>query len=857
MAAGTFQDILPFVQTPSRYLGEETNRIRKTGSGIALRFALAFPDLYEIGMSHFGIQILYQILNAESDIAAERVFMPAADMAGRLAADGIPLVSLETNRPLGQFDVVGFSLLYELNITNVLSMLDLAGIPLRAAGRDDRHPLVIAGGPCVCNPEPYASFFDAMVIGDGEHTVLDVADAVKKWKRSGTFDRTSLLRRLSEIPAVYVPAFYEARYDESGFPVLHPAPGVIRPGIVADLDRISPPAEPVVPFGKPIHDRLRLEIARGCTRGCRFCQAGILYRPVRERNPKGLMDTARRALAATGYEDLSLLSLSAGDYCAMDPLLTRLMRRLTPKHIAVSLPSLRADTLTPALMREIKRVRKTGFTIAPEAGSRRMRDRINKNITEARIRETVENAFTAGWQLIKLYFMIGFPGETSDDRGEIVRLAKELSAVKGPSQRKGKINISLATFIPKPHTPFQWEAQADSDTARRWIEEIKSAVGDGRIHVKWQNPRTSFIEGAIGRGDRRMAEVIEAAYRRGRRYDGWSDSFCYAEWIDAFADAGVDPAFYTTRRREETEPLPWDHIRYVTRDFLREENRRAREYRSTPDCRFGECKGCGICDEPGIRPIIFPETGFFTTDEDDDSEEPPREFKRINVTYEKIEAARFFGHLEMVTLFLRAFRRAGIPLKHSGGFHPMPKVGFSNPLPVGMESEAETLYAWVPGGMSLDDFCDKLNRQLPPGLRCKAVRAEGKSEAKDRETNGNRAAYKIYLPPTVSTKPQLRRFHEQSVFSFTKTNRKGKKTEFDLKTAVKTLFITPDGVLHMHIETPPGAHLRPDDVLQAVLNVDEQTIRKIRIRKKHDTGTFFVDSDLSSKTGALLKIEPS
>ncbi|MGD9174714.1 MAG: TIGR03960 family B12-binding radical SAM protein, partial [Desulfobacterales bacterium] len=440
MSIKTIEDILPLVKKPSRYLGGEINQVKKDPTSVKLRFALAFPDLYEIGTSHFGMQILYHILNSHADIAAERVFAPGMDMDRHLRAAGLRLFSLESRHPLDHFDIIGFSLLYELNYTNILTILELSGIPFYAARRDESFPLIIAGGPCTCNPEPVADFFDALVIGDGESVILQLAECWLEWKKNSSSNKDALLKLWSTIEGVYIPAFFKPHYDDCGFQRLEPRyvdyTRVTRT-LVADLDRVAFPHKPIIPFGKPVHDRLRLEVARGCTRGCRFCQAGMIYRPVRERSPDSLTDLCDQSISSTGYEDISLLSLSTGDYGCIVPLMERLMLRYASQNVAVSLPSLRAGTLTPELMELIKTVRKTGFTIAPEAGSQRLRDVINKNISDTEIIKTVKDAFDLGWQVIKLYFMIGLPTETEADLKALVDLVKSLRQIKKTAGRRG------------------------------------------------------------------------------------------------------------------------------------------------------------------------------------------------------------------------------------------------------------------------------------------------------------------------------------------------------------------------------------------------------------------------------------
>ncbi|MDM8553040.1 TIGR03960 family B12-binding radical SAM protein, partial [Desulfobacterales bacterium HSG2] len=590
-----FQDILSLVEQPSRYLGSEINRVKKDHAAVSLRVALAFPDLYEIGTSHFGIQILYYILNSHKDILAERVFAPAADMEACLRASDIPLLSQESHKPLDTFDIIGFSLLYELNFTNILTILDLAGIPFFASQRESAHPLIIAGGPCTCNPEPVADFFDAIVIGDGETVIMEMA---RTYLQLTTDDqrltnKEALLKLWSGIEGVYIPAFFEPAYIQScdgpGFQILsakYPDYIKVTRTIVNDLDTAVFPDTPIVPYGKPVHDRLRIEISRGCTRGCRFCQAGMIYRPVRERSLGKLLDLTEASLTTTGYEDLSLLSLSTGDYGSIVPLMEHLMGRCASERVAVSFPSLRAGTLTPELMTLIRQVRKTGFTIAPEAGSQRLRDVINKNITETDITDTVKDAFSLGWQVVKLYFMIGLPFETDEDLEAIAELVKHLRKIRGPKGRKGKINVSVGTFIPKPHTPFQWASQIPLDESKDKIHWVQDRLRMPGIQFKWQNPEVSRLEGLWARGDRRLSALLVAAYRKGCKFDGWSDKFQFDLWQEAFSDEGVDVDFYTTRARDMEEPLPWDHIDIgVTKDFLKEEWENAVSQKHTPDCR--------------------------------------------------------------------------------------------------------------------------------------------------------------------------------------------------------------------------------------------------------------------------------
>jgi radical SAM family uncharacterized protein/radical SAM-linked protein len=821
MHSDTIDFILSRVEKPSRYLGTEVNAVRKDPGAVRLRFALAFPDLYEIGSSHFGMQILYHVLNSRPEIAAERVFAPARDMERELRASGRALFSLETQTPLSRFDIIGFSLLYELNYTNILTMLDVAGIPFLSAERSRRHPLIIAGGPCTCNPEPVADFFDAMVVGDGEQVVLELSRTWLEWNASGEKERESLLRRWSGIEGVYVPAFFEAGHDADGFQRLAPRLpeyGLVRRAVVADLDPAPFPDRPIVPFGKPVHDRLRLEVSRGCSRGCRFCQAGMIYRPVRERSPQKLLDLAQASLAATGYEDLSLLSLSTGDYGCIAGLMARLMARFAPARVAVSLPSLRAGTLTPELMELIRQVRKTGFTIAPEAGSQRLRDVINKNVTEAEIVETVQDAFRSGWQLIKLYFMIGLPTETEEDLAQLVSLVRRLSRLKGSGRRRAHINVSAATFIPKAHTPFQWQPQLELSESRSRLRRLQEGLALPGVQFKWQQPEMSLLEGMWARGDRRLGRALLAAYRRGCRFDGWGDSFDFSAWMDAFAEAGIDPAFYTTRPRSPNEPLPWDHIDSgVSKEFLAREWENALASHLTPDCRRGECQGCGACDFAALQPRVHRvDPPALKSPAVDDG--PP--YKKVQISYEKVGSARFFGHLELANILLRALRRAAIPVKFSEGFHPKPKVSFDDPLPTGTESEEEHLVLTVPQRVAPQTIMDGLNAQLPEGLRVHTC-SEQISPAEPCCTYRVSFAAPVSLPSIPADSGRL----------LQASTHRGRLKKIELKDILIKVEVLDPRRLELTLNCQPGKAMRPAELLSQVFEVPESAIRSAVIRK--------------------------
>ncbi|MDD3692383.1 MAG: TIGR03960 family B12-binding radical SAM protein [Oscillospiraceae bacterium] len=599
--AYNLDELFKMVQKPARYTGGELNSVVKNKENVGVRFAFCFPDLYEVGMSHLGMKILYSLLNKQPDVFCERVFMPDTDMEELMRQNGVRLFGLESRDAIDTFDFIGFTLQYELSYTAVLNMLDLAGLPIRAEDRDSTHPLVIAGGPCVCNPEPIADFFDIFVLGEGEEVILELIRLYNSHREKG-YDKTAFLYQAAHIEGVYVPSLYHVEYNNDGtIANIKPrgeAPATIPKRIIGDLDTVYYPESFVVPFIDVVHDRAMSEIFRGCIRGCRFCQAGFIYRPVREKSPEVINAQSRSLCESTGYEEFSLSSLSTSDYTQLESLLPMLLEWAQEQNTNISLPSLRIDGFSEELAAKLNVLRRSGLTFAPEAGSQRLRDSINKNLTDNDILETANKAFTAGWTAVKLYFMIGLPTETFDDVAEIISLSQKIvdCYYKNPNRQKGKgvnVSVSVSSFVPKPFTPFQWEPQDTMEMLEQKQKYLRSLLTTKKISLHWHDASTSFLEGILARGDRRLCDVVEQAFRRGCKRDSWSEHFNLQAWLDAMDDLGLDPSFYANRRRSFDEILPWDHLDYgITKKFLIKENECAHNNVTTPNCRQA-CSGCG------------------------------------------------------------------------------------------------------------------------------------------------------------------------------------------------------------------------------------------------------------------------
>jgi len=595
--------ILKSVEKPSRYIGNEYNSVHKNLENINIRFGFCFADVYEIGMSHLGMKILYHLLNSKDDIYCERFFTPWVDMEEKMRENDIPLFSLETKTPAKDFDILGFTLQYEMSYTNILNMLDLGGIPLYSKDRGDDFPIICAGGPCAYNGEPLADFVDFFMLGEGEEMMVEVMDVLRDVKKKGE-TKKDFLKRIAEIEGIYVPEFYDVSYNDDGTiksftKNYEKAPDKIKKRIIKDFDKCFVPDNIIVPFMEIVHDRIMLEIFRGCIRGCRFCQAGMIYRPVRSRSPKMLLELAENLIKNTGYEEISLSSLSTSDYPKLQELVDGLLTLTEKKKIGLSLPSLRLDNFSMELMQKVQKVRKSGLTFAPEAGTQRLRDVINKNITEEDLENAAKTAFSGGYGTIKLYFMIGLPTETEDDVLGISHLADEVVSIykhtdKEIRNKNLRVTVSVSSFVPKPFTPFQWFGQNSKEELFKKQMLLKDAIKNRYVSYNWHDSELSILEGVFARGDRRLSKVLVEAHKLGAKFDSWHEFFNMEIWQKAFQNAGINPDFYNARERDYEEILPWDHIDVgVSKEFLIRENENAKQGKTTPNCRE-KCSGCGV-----------------------------------------------------------------------------------------------------------------------------------------------------------------------------------------------------------------------------------------------------------------------
>ena len=814
-------------QKPSRYINGEVNSIRKEAP---VKVALAFPDVYEIGMSHLGLKILYKIINDLPFASAERIFSPWVDLEAYMRANGIILSSLESKRPLKDFDIVGFSLQYELSYTTVLNMLYLGGIPLKAEERSNspvsRYPLVIAGGPCTVNPAPMSPFIDAFLIGDGEEAIKEIIDMFYRWRTGGDGKRESLLKALSEIEGIYVPS---VQFSAKNSKLQAPSSKLIKRRVIESLDDVPYPDSPIVPYATIIHDRINIEIARGCTMGCRFCQAGITYRPVRERSPEKVIELAERSLRGTGYEEVAFTSLSAGDYSCLLQVLNVFNKRFANNKIALSLPSLRVASINHALLKEIRTVRKTGFTIAPEAGTDRLRRVINKDFKEEEYEEALKILFEEGWLNLKLYFMIGLPTETEEDIEAIPKMAmKALKTAKQYTRRFVNINIGVSPFVPKPHTPFQWHQQNPSDMLKRKKEYIRDALAKKGFKIRGHDIEMSLLEGAFARGDERLAPLIEKAWSLGCRLDGWSEVFDFRKWKTAMDLTGIDAEAFARKTYKWSDVLPWEKIDIgVSKEFLWKENQKAFSGEITSDCRKA-CNNCGLgcLEKPGKIERLENKRIV-----NEDVKTPPyllnfspsqlHRFKpvRIRVEFSKTGGLKYLSHLELVSVLHRAIRRAEFPLEYSKGFHPSPKMSFGPPLGVGIAGLGEYFDMEIVPPFDLVKNMSKLNSLLPQGISIENMSAIP-AEAESLSSFITRYEYEIKGGDVSCL---------QSFLSRKEVNIKRGKDTVNLRSLVEEARLTAGETIDLMVVDREDARVRLGELVPVVLNTPMERLDITRV----------------------------
>ena len=824
---------LGLVNRPGRYTDHELNAARKPWAAAAVRLCLAFPDRYEIGMSGLGVQILYRIVNRLPYALADRAYCPDVDLEARLRASGTPLWGWESRRPLREFDALGVSLQTELGYTNALNLLDLSGLPVRAADRGEGDPLVIAGGACCANPAPLSPFIDAFVIGDGEEAIAEICESLRNSKVES---RDTKLRLLAAIAGVYVPAVHDPARDR------------IAARRTAALRYDDAPHPPLVPLVEATHDRLTIEIARGCTRGCRFCQAGMACRPLRHRPAADVLRLAQEGIAASGWDEIGLLSLSSCDYPGILGLVSELNGQLAGQRVSVSMPSLRLDSFDDAMAVQLKAISKSGLTFAPEAGSQRLRDVINKGVSDEQLLSVLRTARRHGWQAVKLYFMTGLPTETEADLDAIAALCRSAAGLG--------INVkaSLSPFVPKPHTPFQWEAQDDAAISRTKIDRVARQARGGRLQLKWHDPAMSELEGVLARGDSAVAGAIESAWRLGCRFDQWSEHFRPDLWRDAFEQCGIDAASYLAAR-STAGPLPWEFIGTgVAREFLLRERDLACRAATTPDCRGGDCQACGHACRPtstaaaGERPAEAapPPTAMgqqpiaegFGRGKKRAAAPAPVARTKFRIRYAKGPELRFISHLDLMRLWQRAIRRSGLPVAYSQGFSPHQKVSFGPPLALGFTSIAECLDLQLekPAG---GDLLDLLNRHLPPGARaleCRPIFRDASSLVQLSDV----AEYRLVLQGTAIDAGRVvldcrRRLASAEPWPATVV-RKGKALTVDLRLQLREL-AADDGGLVLRINLTEGG-AKFHDILQAVMGIDAAAVACLAVER---TGLYSAD----------------
>lgn len=839
-------DILPRVQRPSRYLGNELNSVHKDPDRVRLRACLAFPDSYDLGLGNLGLQILYGILNGLEDVWAERVCAPHPDLEAELRRRGLPLFSLESKTPLDRFDLIGFTLQWELNYTNILNILDLGGIPLGADERREGDPLVIAGGPCVFNPEPLAPFIDCFVVGDGEEVVVEVVDAV----RSGS--REDKLRRLAAIPGCYVPALYPMTTGPGGV-VVPPAgaPAIVK-RLVRDFEAAPFPTDYLVPYAEQVHDRVALEVLRGCTQGCRFCQAGMTTRPVRERSLESLAALQQETMKRTGYEEIGLVSLSTCDYSKVKSLVRQSVDLGRPNHVAVSLPSLRLDSFSVDLAHQISSVRKTGITFAPEAATDRMRAVINKFITRDDLLDMARHCYDHGWDTIKLYFMIGLPTETDEDVAAIGELAREVLDVGRRVTSRARVNLGISTFVPKPMTPFQWAEQIPPEETRRRQDVLRRHLGPKAIKFGRHDAFDTWLEGIITRGDRVTGLLLRYAWEEGARFDGWYEYRDESAWTRAIARWEADTgrrAPDELRERAVDEPLPWDHLDVmIPKGWLRHDWDRARSLDWQVDCRqvAGKCNKCGVIDQEreSCTTMLRRSREGARAEEELALDGPPTWTEpppagKVRFRWSRVGLTRFLSHKETMNAFIRAIRRAELPLRYSEGYHPHASVSFSTALPVGLETEGDYCDVTLVELVDPDQFVARLNEVLPDGFAVHEAWAVAADEPALMALV-EAVCYRAWVPRELVPGDLSERVAAVLASDRIEVQRRGKQKgqvvyrPIDIRPMIAAITCADepdDAALELMLVNDGDRQPKAVEVLGAILGGDEPSLTAVRVRK--------------------------
>lgn len=798
-------------EKPSRYINREVNSVYKDAP---VKTALVFPDIYDVGMSHLGLRILYEVINNLPYASAERVFSPWTDMEAEMKRSGTPLRSLETKRSLGDFDIAGFSLQYELCYTTVLNMLALGNIPLRTRDRDERHPLIIAGGPCTVNPLPMSPFIDAFLIGDGEEAVVDILGGFYEWRLGGDNRKASLLKALSKVEGVYVPSLHGVEGNK--------AP-LIKRRFIASLDDAPYPVAPVVPYTSIIHDRVNIELSRGCTMGCRFCQAGMIYRPLRERSVEKVLQLAEASLKNTGHEEISLTSLSSGDYSQLLPLVKELNRRFSHKNVSLSLPSLRVASVSQDVLREIKTVRKTGFTMAPEAATERLRAAINKDFGEEDYDRALHALFAEGWETLKLYFMVGLPTETEADIEAIPKMAhKAISVAKKYTRRHVNVNVSISPFVSKPHTPMQWCGQEEIGNIRTRLDYLRRSLTKSRITYKGHNLSMSLLEAVFSRGDARLADLIEQAWSLGCRLDAWTEAFNFDKWLKAAEMTGIDLYGYAQKNYKAGDALPWDGLidTGIRKDYIYKEFQKIGAVEITKACSK-LCSGCGLgCKESaelkdqGLCPSFIPIPSLQAL-------RPVR----VRAQFSKTGELRFLSHREVMTAITRALRRAEIPVLYSQGFHPSPRVSFGPPLNVGVSGLKEYFDMDIQPLFPLLELEGTINLQLPEGLRLNnssIIPSNGPSI----DSFISRYEYEIICPNAYI----IDTFLEKGSIPADRENAAGKKSQVDLRAMVDGAYVVNSDTVRLTVVESEGKKVRLPELLPIIFQSLFEDLQVTRLR---------------------------